>query len=120
MPAGKAALSTEGQRGDNVRVFTVTLKSTGRRFDVAADETVLEAAPLALKPGALQDSVAENKRRLILAAWQQSGGDHNLTAERLKRRREGKLCGRRHLGFVLVEEEAGGVPALAWPGFFVQ
>ncbi len=46
-------------------------------------ETVLEAAPLALKPGALQDSVAENKRRLILAAWQQSGGDHNLTAERL-------------------------------------
>jgi Nif-specific regulatory protein len=46
-------------------------------------ETVLEAAPMALKPGALQDSVVENKRRLILAAWQQSGGDHNLAAERL-------------------------------------
>ena len=27
-----------------MRVFTVTLKSTGRRFDVAAGETVLEAA----------------------------------------------------------------------------
>jgi len=37
-------LSDQGHRGDNVRVFTVTLQSTGRRFDVAAGETVLEAA----------------------------------------------------------------------------
>jgi CDP-4-dehydro-6-deoxyglucose reductase len=37
-------LSAGEHRGDNVHVYTVTLKSTGRRFDVAADETVLEAA----------------------------------------------------------------------------
>ncbi len=37
-------MSAGGHRGDNVRVYTVTLKSTGRRFDVAAGETVLEAA----------------------------------------------------------------------------
>lgn len=37
-------MSADRHRGDNVRVFTVTLKSTGRRFDVAAGETVLEAA----------------------------------------------------------------------------
>jgi DNA-binding NtrC family response regulator len=46
-------------------------------------ETVLEAATVSPTPGALQDSVIENKRRLILAAWQQTGGDHNLTAEKL-------------------------------------
>jgi Nif-specific regulatory protein len=46
-------------------------------------ETVLEGVPVSHMPGALQDSVIENKRRLILAAWQESGGDHNLTAERL-------------------------------------
>ena len=37
-------MSADRHRGDNVHVFTVTLKSTGRRFDVAAGETVLEAA----------------------------------------------------------------------------
>jgi len=37
-------LSADHHRGDNVPVFTVTLKSAGRRFDVAAGETVLEAA----------------------------------------------------------------------------
>jgi Nif-specific regulatory protein len=46
-------------------------------------ETVLESAQVSNTPGALQDSVIENKRRLILAAWQQTGGDHNLTAEKL-------------------------------------
>jgi Nif-specific regulatory protein len=46
-------------------------------------ETVLEAAPMPSRPGALQDSVTENKRRLIMAAWQQSGGDHNLAAQKL-------------------------------------
>lgn len=40
----KPALSADCHRGDNARVFTVTLKSSGRRFDVAAGETVLEAA----------------------------------------------------------------------------
>ncbi|EIL87169.1 2Fe-2S iron-sulfur cluster-binding protein [Rhodanobacter sp. 115] len=40
----KVALSTECHRGDNACVFTVTLKSSGRHFDVAAGETVLEAA----------------------------------------------------------------------------
>jgi len=46
-------------------------------------ETVLESTEGSRKPGALQDSVTESKRRLILAAWQETGGDHNLTAERL-------------------------------------
>ena len=46
-------------------------------------ETVLEGAPVSQIPGALQDSVIENKRRLILAAWHESGGDHNRTAELL-------------------------------------
>jgi len=46
-------------------------------------ETVLEAAAVPQSPGALQPSVTESKRQLILAAWQQSGGDHNLAAERL-------------------------------------
>ena len=46
-------------------------------------ETVLESAPLAQAAGALQSSVTESKRQMILTAWQQSGGDHDLTAERL-------------------------------------
>ncbi len=46
-------------------------------------ETVLEAAPVPHTPGALQPSVTESKRQLILVAWQQSGGDHDLAAERL-------------------------------------
>jgi len=46
-------------------------------------ETVLEAAPASVKPGALQESVTESKRRLILEAWQQSGGNHALAAEKL-------------------------------------
>jgi len=46
-------------------------------------ETVLEEAAIPQTPGALQPSVTESKRQLILAAWQQSGGDHNLAAERL-------------------------------------
>ena len=37
-------MSTGDHRGDNARVPTVTLKRSGRRFDVAAGETVLEAA----------------------------------------------------------------------------
>ena len=37
-------MSADRHRGDNVQVFTVTLQRTGRRFDVAAGETVLEAA----------------------------------------------------------------------------
>lgn len=40
----KGALSTDRERGDNAPVSTVTLKRSGRRFDVAAGETVLEAA----------------------------------------------------------------------------
>ena len=37
-------MSADRHRGDNARVFTVTLQGTGRRFDMAAGETVLEAA----------------------------------------------------------------------------
>jgi Nif-specific regulatory protein len=46
-------------------------------------ESVIEAAPMAPAPGALQPSVTETKRQLILTAWQQAGGDHNLAAARL-------------------------------------
>jgi len=46
-------------------------------------ETVLDAAPMADAPGALLPSVTESKRQAIMAAWHESGGDHNLTAERL-------------------------------------
>jgi two-component system response regulator HydG len=46
-------------------------------------ETVLEHGASAQPPGALSNSVADNKRQLILAAWRQSGGDHDRTAERL-------------------------------------
>ena len=45
-------------------------------------ETVLDAAPAV--PGALQAQVTETKRELILAAWRETGGDHNLAAARLK------------------------------------
>ncbi len=47
-------------------------------------ETILESADVPAAPGALQTSVTENKRELILTAWRESGGDHNLTAERLR------------------------------------
>jgi two-component system, NtrC family, response regulator HydG len=47
-------------------------------------ETVLEGAPLAQAPGAMQHAVLDSKRQVVLAAWQQSGGDHDLAAERLK------------------------------------
>ena len=46
-------------------------------------ETVLDAGAVAQPPGALQTSVVETKRQLIMAAWRQSGGDHDRTAERL-------------------------------------
>jgi transcriptional regulator with PAS, ATPase and Fis domain len=46
-------------------------------------ETVLEHGAPAQPPGALSNSVADNKRQLIMAAWRQSGGDHDRTAERL-------------------------------------
>jgi len=46
-------------------------------------ETVLESAQLPEIPGALQSSVTQTKRQLILTAWQESGGDHRLTAARL-------------------------------------
>lgn len=37
-------MSADSRRGDNAPVFTVTLKTSGRRFPVAPGETVLEAA----------------------------------------------------------------------------
>ena len=46
-------------------------------------ESVLESAPIPESPGALQPSVTETKRQLILSAWQQAGGDHNRAAEHL-------------------------------------
>ena len=46
-------------------------------------ETVLESAQLPEIPGALQSSVTQTKRQLILTAWQECGGDHRLTAARL-------------------------------------
>ena len=41
---GKHALSVDGGRGDNARVFTITLANSGRTFPAAPGETVLEAA----------------------------------------------------------------------------
>jgi Nif-specific regulatory protein len=46
-------------------------------------ETVLESASVPEVPGALQSSVTETKRQLIIEAWRQSNGDHNQTAARL-------------------------------------
>ena len=46
-------------------------------------ESVLESAPAAPDPGALQPSITQTKRQLILTAWQQAGGDHNQAAARL-------------------------------------
>ncbi len=48
-------------------------------------ETILGPAAAAVAaPGALQTSVIRTKRELILAAWRESGGDHNQAAARLK------------------------------------
>jgi Nif-specific regulatory protein len=46
-------------------------------------ETVLESASVPEVPGALQSSVTESKRQLIIDAWRQSNGDHNQAAARL-------------------------------------
>jgi Nif-specific regulatory protein len=48
-------------------------------------ETILDAAPAVVDgDGALQSSVSEAKRKLILDAWRDAGGDHNRAAEILK------------------------------------
>lgn len=47
-------------------------------------ETVLESATAAAVPGALQTSVTQTKRELILTAWRECGGDHNAAAAKLK------------------------------------
>jgi Nif-specific regulatory protein len=46
-------------------------------------ETVLDSEPAPNTPGALETSVAETKRQLILGAWRQCEGDHNRTAAHL-------------------------------------
>ncbi len=46
-------------------------------------ETILDSGAALETPGALQSSVAETKRQLILAAWRQCDGDHNRTAAHL-------------------------------------
>jgi len=46
-------------------------------------ETLLNSATATQAPGALQSSVAETKRQLILSAWRQCEGDHNRTAAHL-------------------------------------
>jgi two-component system response regulator HydG len=47
-------------------------------------ETILESAEVPAVPGALQTSVTQSKRELILTAWREAGGDHNEAAARLK------------------------------------
>src|SRR5579871_5609917 len=48
-------------------------------------ETVLDApAAPAAAPGALQNSVTDTKRQLILRAWEESGGDYKVAAQKLK------------------------------------
>jgi two-component system, NtrC family, response regulator HydG len=46
-------------------------------------ETVLDSTALSEIPGALQTSVEDTKRQLIVAAWRQCAGDHNRTAAQL-------------------------------------
>jgi len=46
-------------------------------------ETVLDSTALSEAPGALQTSVEDTKRQLIVAAWHQCQGDHNRTAAHL-------------------------------------
>jgi Nif-specific regulatory protein len=45
-------------------------------------ETIQDAGPAV--PGALQASVTQTKRDLILAAFRETGGDHNLAAAKLR------------------------------------
>ena len=47
-------------------------------------ETVLDSGSAPEIPGALQTSVADTKRQLILSAWRQCEGDHNRTAAHLQ------------------------------------
>jgi transcriptional regulator with GAF, ATPase, and Fis domain len=60
----------------------------GQSDEVLAEdlpETILDAAPLTSdNDGALQSSVSDAKRKLILDAWREAGGDHNRAAEILK------------------------------------
>src|SRR5206468_619991 len=46
-------------------------------------ETVLDSSEIPEPPGALLASITESKRQLILAAWRETGGDHNQAAARL-------------------------------------
>jgi two-component system, NtrC family, response regulator HydG len=46
-------------------------------------ETILDCAAISDAPGALQSSVTQTKRDLILAAWREAGGDHNQAAGKL-------------------------------------
>jgi Nif-specific regulatory protein len=46
-------------------------------------ETILESASMPEIPGALQSSVTQTKRQLILNAWQECGGDHKQAAAKL-------------------------------------
>ena len=46
-------------------------------------ETVLETVAIPETPGALQSSVTQTKRDLIVAAWRKCGGDHARTAASL-------------------------------------
>jgi DNA-binding NtrC family response regulator len=46
-------------------------------------ESVLDSSVAHGGPEGLQSSVVERKRQLILAAWQESRGDHNQAAARL-------------------------------------
>ena len=46
-------------------------------------ETVLDAPAVAQTPGALQSSVTDTKRQLILRAWEESRGDYREAAVKL-------------------------------------
>jgi Nif-specific regulatory protein len=46
-------------------------------------ETILDSAAVTDTPGALQSSVTQTKRDLILTAWREAGGDHNQAAVKL-------------------------------------
>lgn len=68
---------------ENAIEHAVVLGQTEMLLPEDLPESVLESAASEAAPGALQPSVVETKRQMILDAWRQVGGDHNLAAARL-------------------------------------
>jgi Nif-specific regulatory protein len=68
---------------ENAVERAVVLGQSGTVLPEDLPETILDSAAVPDTPGALQSSVTQTKRELILAAWREAGGDHNQAAVRL-------------------------------------